>query len=72
MASDDSPQPPWKRNLAAILNFLLAASVLGLLLYLVLGIPPHTITNAAGITTETWGLETGSTLLLLLLVLIVI
>jgi len=72
MASYEPSQPGWKRNLAAILNVLLAASVLGLLVYLALGTPPHTITNAAGTTTETWGLELGSTLLLLLLVLIVI
>ena len=72
MAGYDPPQPVWKRNLAAILNFLLAASVLGLLVYLALGTPPHMIANAAGTTTETWGLELGSTLLLLLLVLIAI
>ena len=33
MANDASPQPLWKRSTAAILDFFLAATVFGLLLY---------------------------------------
>jgi hypothetical protein len=63
----DPPQPLWKRNLVGILDFLLAASALGIPVYFALGDPPRTITNSAG-TTTVYGLSTGPSLLLLFLI----
>jgi RDD family len=40
MAVYDPPQPMWKRNVAAVLDFVLAAIVFGFLLTLVFGNPP--------------------------------
>ena len=68
MATYDPPQPLWKRNVAGILDFLLAAVVLGVVVYLALGTPPHTITNSAGATVESWGLGPWPMLLLLVLI----
>jgi hypothetical protein len=70
MATYDPPQPLWKRNVAGILDFLLAASVFGVVVYLALGTAPHTVTNSAGATAESWGLDLGPTLLLLVLIVI--
>jgi hypothetical protein len=63
----DPPQPSWKRNLAGILDFLFATSVLGVPIYFALGDAPRTITNSAGAVTV-WGLSTGPALLLLFLI----
>jgi hypothetical protein len=56
MAIYDPPQPLWKRNVAGILDLLLALFFFGYLLNLFFGDAPHrpvVISNAAGAITHT-------------------
>jgi hypothetical protein len=67
MAVYDPPQPLWKRNLAGILDFLLAATVFGLVLYqFVPKTMPVTATNAG--PREIFGLGPWASLGLLALI----
>ena len=69
MATYDPPQPLWKRNLAGILDFLLAASVFGTLLYLGFGSQPRApVSNSTGSATEIFSLGPWPTAALLVLV----
>jgi hypothetical protein len=56
MAIYDPPQPLWKRNIAGILDFLLAVIFFGYLLNLFFGDAPYrpvVVSNAAGAITRT-------------------
>ena len=66
MAVYDPPQPLWKRNVAGILDFFLAAIVFGLLLWQLFGSAPHApVMHANGTTTtEVFSLGPWPTLLL--------
>ncbi len=70
MAAYDPPQPLWKRNLAGVLDFLLALVVLGFVLSKIFGNRTHpAVTNAAGTTTtELFSLSGWPALLLLVLI----
>jgi hypothetical protein len=70
MATYDSPQPMWKRNVAGILDFLLAVIVLGYPLSKLPGNQsPHPPSFGAGTTTvEVFGIGGWPTLLLIVLV----
>ena len=70
MAVYDPPQPLWKRNLAAILDFLLAAIVLGYVLFKFFGSPVHApVVKPDGSTvTEVFSLGPIPTLVLVLLI----
>jgi hypothetical protein len=66
MAVYDPPQPLWKRNTAGVLDFVLAASVFGILLYQFF--PNHVaVADAAG-RRELFGLQPRASLLLLALI----
>jgi hypothetical protein len=70
MAAYDPPQPLWKRNLAGLLDFLLAAIVFGVLLSKLFPDPtrpPVTLPNGAT-ADELFGLGTWPTLLLVVLI----
>jgi hypothetical protein len=70
MATYDPPQPLWKRNLAGLLDFLLAAVVFGVLLSIIFPgptRPPVTLPNGAT-AHELFGLSTWPTLLLVALI----
>src|SRR5215467_15334222 len=66
MAVYDPPQPLWKRNVAGVLDFFLAAIVLGFLLWTVFGSTTHApVTHANGTTTtEVFSLGPWPSLLL--------
>jgi choline-glycine betaine transporter len=67
MAAYASPQPLWKRNTTAILDFILVTAVFGVLLYQFF--PDHQVlANAAGARTEKFGLSPWATLTLIALV----
>jgi hypothetical protein len=67
MAVYDPPQSMWKRNLAGILDFVLAATVFGLLLYQFF--PDHRVlANTAQAHTEKFGLGPWASLVLLALI----
>ena len=69
MAIYDAPQPLWKRNLAAILDFVLAAVVFGTLLYQFF--PEHRAVAHPELIagkTEIYGIGPVTTLVLLALV----
>ena len=67
MAVYDPPQPLWKRNLAAILDFALAAAVFGVLLYQVF--PDYKVfPKAGGGETVRYGLSPWASLALLALI----
>lgn len=69
MATYDPPQPLWKRNLAGILDFLLAFSVFAFLASKIVGTPPRLpVTNPAGTATEIFGLGGWPALVVLVLV----
>jgi hypothetical protein len=70
MAVYDPPQPLWKRNLAGILDFFLAAIVFGLLLWKLFGSVPHAaVTHANGTTTtEIFSLGPWPSLLLVAMI----
>jgi len=70
MAAYDPPQPLWKRNLAGVLDFLLAAIVFGYVLFRLMGGPLHPpVTHpGGGTTTEVFGLGPLPSLLLLALI----
>ena len=68
MASYDPPQPLWKRNLAGILDFVLAVSVFGTLLYLAFGSQPLAPVTKTGGPTEIFSLGPWPTLALFALV----
>jgi RDD family len=69
MAVYDPPQPLWKRNLAGILDFLLAFFVLGFLLSKIFGNQPQPpVANSAGTTTEFFSLAGWPALLLFVLI----
>jgi hypothetical protein len=66
MATYDPPQPLWKRNLAGVLDFLLAAIVLAILVSKLFPTPTHppmVLPNGA-VTHETFALGTWQLLLL--------
>lgn len=53
MAAYEPPQPLWKRNVVAILDFLLAAIVFGFALNMLFGSAPHApVTLPNGATTR--------------------
>ena len=60
MAVYDPPQPLWKRNLAGILDFLVASIVFGLLLARIFPSAPHAPVTHANGTTTTGGLQPGA------------
>jgi CDP-diglyceride synthetase len=70
MAIYDPPQPLWKRNVAGVLDFLLASLAFGFLLSKVFGnqpaIPP--VITPTGTHTEFFSLDTWPTLLTIALV----
>jgi hypothetical protein len=71
MASYDPPQPLWKRNVAGVLDFLLAVVVFGLLFNKLLGHQPHPpVINSSVVTTEVFGLDGWPALLTILLVIL--
>ncbi len=66
MAVYDPPQPMWKRNTAAVLDFALAAAVFGILLYQLF--PDRQVLKAAGgAETVRYGLSPWASLALLAL-----
>ena len=67
MAVYDPPQPMWKRNVAGILDFVLAAAVFGFLLTLVFGNEPSPASTPPG-ARQLVGLGTVPSLLLLALI----
>jgi hypothetical protein len=68
VASYAPPQPFWKRDLAGILNFSLAVSVFGTVLYLAFGSQPRAPVTKTGGPTEIFSLGPWPTLALLVLV----
>ncbi len=71
MATYDPPQPLWKRNVAGVLDFLLAFVVFGFLFNKLFGHQPHPPTISSGVTTtEVFGLDGWPTLLTIVLVII--
>jgi len=72
MAVYDPPQPLWKRNVAGILDFFLAAIVFGFLLWTILGSTTHApVTHANGTTTtEVFSLGPWPSLLLVAMVVV--
>ena len=71
MAVYDPPQPLWKRNLAGILDFLLALIVFGFLFSKIFDSTPHPpVTSGDGTITEIFSLGIWPTLLLLALILV--
>ena len=69
MAIYDPPQPLWKRNLAGVLDFLLALFGFGVALNKIFGHQPHPpVINAAATTTEVFGLDLWPALICLVLV----
>jgi hypothetical protein len=67
MAFYDPPQPMWKRNVAGILDFLLAVIVFGFLLALVFGNQPSPASAPPG-AHQLFGLGPMPSLLLLALI----
>jgi hypothetical protein len=67
MAVYDPPQPLCKRNAAAILDFILAAGVFGLLLYQFFP-DNQTVPHPGGAQTEKFGLGPWASLALLALI----
>jgi hypothetical protein len=51
MATYDPPQPLWKRNVAGVLDFLLAFIVLGIAVNKVFPAPPHALPKFGNATT---------------------
>ena len=71
MATYDPPQPLWKRNVAGVLDFLLALVVFGFLFNKLLGHQPHApAINSEVTTTEVFGLDGWPALLTIVLVII--
>jgi hypothetical protein len=70
MAKYDPPQPMWKRNVAGILDFLLALFVFGFLLNKIFGHQAHPpVINNGATTTEMFGMDGWPALLCLVLIL---
>jgi hypothetical protein len=71
MAVYDPLQPMWKRNVAGILDFLLAFLVFGFVLSKIFGNQgPAPMTTAAGTHVEFFSLGTWPTLLLIVLIVV--
>ena len=69
MASYDPPQPLWKRNLAGVLDFLLALLCFGYVLNKLFGHEPAPpVINATVKTTELVGLNGWAALITLVLI----
>jgi hypothetical protein len=69
MATYDPPQPMWKRNVAGILDFLLALLFFGFLLNKIFGHQAHPpVINTGVKTTEMFGLDGWPALICLFLV----
>jgi hypothetical protein len=69
LATYDPPQPLWKRNIAGILDFLLAVFVFGFFLNEIFGHQPHPpVINANVATTEMFGLDGWPALICIVLV----
>ena len=69
MAVYDPPQPLWKRNVAGILDFVLALLVFGFVLSKLFGNEPKpAVTNANGSTVELFNLGTVPTIILIVLI----
>jgi hypothetical protein len=69
MATYDPPQPLWKRNVAGILDFLLALFFFGYFANKIFGRQPHPpVINAGVKTTEMFGLDGWPALITLVLV----
>jgi len=71
MATYNPPQPMWKRNVAGILDFVLASIVFGFALGKVMPAAPHMPPKIPGATTTTELFSLSGTATILLLVLIV-
>jgi len=71
MATYNPPQPLWKRNVAGVLDFLLALIVFGFLFNKLLGHQPHPpVINSGVATTELFGLDGWPALLTMLMVIV--
>jgi hypothetical protein len=69
MAVYDPPQPLWKRNVAAILDFLLALIVFGYVLNRIFGHQSHPPVIRDGVqTTEMFGLDGWPALICIILI----
>jgi hypothetical protein len=69
MATYDPPQPLWKRNVAGMLDFLLALIVFGYVLNRIFGHQPHPpVINAGVQTTEMFGLDGWPAILSIILI----
>ena len=69
MATYDPPQPLWKRNLAGVLDFLLALFGFGFALNKIFGHQPNPpVINAGATTTEAFGLDGWPALICLVLI----
>ena len=69
MATYDPPQPMWKRNVAGILDFLLAFVVFGIAVNMVFPSPPHALPKFGNATTvEFFNLSGWPALLVLVLI----
>ena len=64
MASYAPPQPSWKRNLAGFLDFVLAVTVFGSLLYLAFGSQPRAPVTRPDTPMELFSLGPWPTLIL--------
>jgi len=67
MATYDPPQPMWKRNVAGILDFFLAAIVFGYVLTLIFGNEPSTLPAPPG-GHQIFGFGTRTSLVLVVLI----
>ncbi len=69
MAVYDPPQPLWKRNLAGILDFLLALFVFGYVLNLIFGHQPNPpVINGSVQTKELFGLNGPAAIITIVLI----
>jgi hypothetical protein len=70
MATYDPPQPMWKRNIAGILDVVLAFAVFGIPLSKIFPSPPHAVPQFGSNTTthELFGLGGSATLGLIVLI----
>jgi len=69
VATYDPPQPLWKRNIAGILDFLLAFFIFGFVLNKIFGHQSHPpVINAEVKTTEMFGLDGWPALICIVLV----
>jgi uncharacterized membrane protein YkvI len=71
MATYDPPQTLWKRNVAGVLDFVLALVVFGMLFNKIFGHQPHPPVIGAGVTTnEMFGLDGWPSLLTIVMIVV--